>query len=94
MSVLVSYVASSCGLEKQFLQNVNLEELLSNPQKSFSLNLMLINRQHLSWILDAKFMVDSIKSRNVKDKSPLPLKITFGESVVEAMEIQTRTMRP
>ena len=68
------------------LQNVNLEELLSNPQKSFSIKFDADKPP--AFVLDFGREIHGgiqLSQGMVKDKSPLPLKITFGESVVEAM---------
>lgn len=68
------------------LKNVDLEGLLLNPQKSFSIK--FDGDEPPAFVLDFGREIHGgiqLSQGMVKDKTPLPLKITFGESVVEAM---------
>ncbi len=69
------------------LEDVDLEGLLANPQKHFSIK--YDGDEPPSFVLDFGREIHGgiqLGQGMVKDKSPLPLKVVFGESVVEAME--------
>ncbi len=72
--------------KSEALQDMDLEGLLSNPQKTISIK--------YNGDIPPAFVLDfgreihggiQLGQGMVKDKMPLPLKVTFGESVVEAM---------